>query len=139
MQKFIWTDALSVGVPMIDIQHKELITAFNDLSDAIENGKGASAIKKLLVFLQYYAEWHFDNEETCVAKHQCPIADTNKQAHKRFLDIFSNLKKQYTESGASDEIACQIHQELSDWLISHILKIDTQIGDCIRSHHSASS
>lgn len=139
MQKFTWSDSLSVGVPMIDIQHKELIMAFNELSDAIENGQGASAIKKLLMFLQYYAEWHFDNEESCAAKHQCPIAETNQQAHKRFLDIFSNLKKQYTESGESDEIARQIHQELADWLISHILKIDTQIGDCIRNHQSATS
>lgn len=136
MQKFEWSDRLSVGVPMIDTQHKELIYAFNDLSEAIERGNATSAIKKLLTFLKYYAEWHFENEEGCAAKHHCPIADTNKQAHARFLEIFTNLQTEYRESGASEAIARKAHEQLADWLVGHIMKIDTQIGQCI-SHASA--
>ena len=137
MQKFEWTDRLSVGVPMIDTQHKELIAAFNDLSDAIEQGTGATSIKKLLIFLQYFTEWHFGQEESCAAKHQCPVADTNQQAHARFLAIFSDLQRRYRESGASEDIARQVHAELADWLVNHIMTIDTQIGQCVR--HGAAS
>jgi hemerythrin len=132
MQKFEWNDSLSVGVPMIDTQHKELIVAFNDLSDAIEQGTGTTAIKKLLTFLKYYAEWHFEQEESCAAKHRCAIAETNHNAHVRFMDIFSTLQKQYRESGASEAIARSAHTQLADWLVSHIMTIDTQIGRCIR-------
>uniref|UniRef100_B8HR31 Hemerythrin-like metal-binding protein n=1 Tax=Cyanothece sp. (strain PCC 7425 / ATCC 29141) TaxID=395961 RepID=B8HR31_CYAP4 len=132
MQKFEWSDRLAVGVPMIDTQHRELITAINELSEAIEQGTGTTAIKKLLTFLKYYAEWHFENEEGCAAKHKCPIADTNAQAHAKFLDIFTKLQKEYRESGASDEIARRAHAQLADWLVSHIMTIDTQIGQCIR-------
>lgn len=132
MQKFEWNDSLSVGVPMIDTQHKELINAFNDLSDAIEQGTGATSIKKLLTFLKYFTEWHFEQEENCAAKHKCAISDTNHQAHTRFLDIFSTLQTQYRESGASDEIARKAHTLLADWLVNHIMTIDTQIGKCIR-------
>ncbi len=131
MQKFEWTDAISVGVPMIDAHHKELILAFNDLSDAIEQGKGTGAIKKLLTFLKYYAEWHFDHEESCAAKHKCAIAETNQQAHKRFLEIFTNLQTQYRESEASEAVAREAHAQLCDWLVSHIMKIDTQLAHCI--------
>ncbi|MBD2258342.1 hemerythrin family protein [Pseudanabaena sp. FACHB-2040] len=137
MQKFEWTDSLSVGVPMIDTQHKELIAAFNDLSDAIEQGTGSTSIKKLLVFLQYFTEWHFGQEESCAAKHKCPIAGTNQQAHAKFLEIFGELKTRYRESGASEEIARQVHTQLADWLVSHIMTIDTQLGQCIR-HRSTS-
>lgn len=139
MQKFEWSDRLSVGVPMIDTQHKEIIAAFNDLSDAIEHGTGTTAVKKLLVFLKYYSEWHFEHEESCAAKHKCPIADTNQQAHARFLAIFSDLQQRYRESGASEEIARQAHAQLSDWLVNHILKIDTQIGHCMRQSAAAVS
>ncbi|HEY9622306.1 MAG TPA: hemerythrin family protein [Crinalium sp.] len=132
MQKFEWNDSLSVGVPMIDTQHKELIIAFNDLSDAIEQGNGTTAIKKLLTFLKYYAEWHFEQEESCAAKYKCAIADTNHNAHVKFMEIFSGLQTQYRESGASDEIARKAHAQLADWLVSHIMTIDTQIGQCIR-------
>ncbi|HEY9763399.1 MAG TPA: hemerythrin family protein [Trichocoleus sp.] len=132
MQKFEWNESLSVGVRMIDTQHKELIAAFNNLSDAIEQGTGATAIKKLLIFLKYYAEWHFEHEESCAAKHHCAIADTNRQAHATFLEIFSTLQTRYRESGANEEIARQAHTQLADWLVGHIMKIDTQIGHCIR-------
>lgn len=132
MQKFEWSDQLSVGVPVIDTQHKELINAFNDLSDAIEQGTGASAIKKLLTFLKYFTEWHFEQEEACAAKHTCAVAEINHQAHTRFLSIFSTLQTEYRESGASEAIARKAHAQLADWLVSHIMTIDTQIGTCVR-------
>ncbi len=132
MKKFEWNDSLSVGVPMIDVQHKEIITAFNDLSEAIEQGNGAASVKKLLTFLKYFTEWHFEQEESCAAKHRCAVADINHQAHTRFLAIFTALQAQYRESGASDAIARQAHAQLADWLVSHIMTIDTQIGQCVR-------
>ncbi len=132
MQKFEWTPELTVGVPMIDTQHKELIYAFNDFSAAIENGTGASAIKKLLTFLKYFTEWHFEQEESCANKHKCAIADTNHQAHAKFLNIFSELQTAYRDSGASEDIARQAHAQLADWLVNHIMTIDTQIAKCIR-------
>lgn len=135
MKKFEWMESLSVGVPMIDIQHKELIAAFNDLSEAIEQGHGGTAVKKLLIFLQYFTEWHFEHEESCAAKHKCAIAGKNQQAHAQFLKMFQSLQIQYRESGASEEIARKAHAQLADWLVSHIMTIDTQIGKCV---HDAS-
>ena len=132
MKKFEWSDSLSTGVPMIDTQHKELIAATNEIGEAIERGNGTTAIKKLLSFLKFYAEWHFGNEETCAAKHQCPIAGTNQAAHRKFIDTFGKLHDQYRQSDASEEVARKIYDELSEWLVSHILTIDTQIGACIK-------
>jgi hemerythrin len=124
---------------MIDTQHKELIIAINDLADAIEQNRGDTAIKKLLVFMKYYAEWHFEHEESCAAKHQCKMAAANKNAHGKFISIFEDLQTQYRQSGASEDIARQAHAILSEWLVDHILKIDTQIGQCIQKHTAAST
>jgi len=132
MKKFEWSDSLSTGVPMIDTQHKELIAATNEIGEAIDRGNGANAIKKLLVFLKFYAEWHFGNEETCAAKHSCPMAGVNQEAHKKFIETFGKLHDQYRQSDSSEEVARKIYDELCDWLVSHILKIDTQIGACIK-------
>ncbi len=132
MKKFEWSESLSTGVPMIDTQHKELIVATNEIGEAIERGNGTTAIKKLLSFLKFYAEWHFGNEEACAAKHQCPIAGTNQAAHRKFIDTFGKLHDQYRQSDASEEVAKKIYDELSEWLVSHILTIDTQIGACIK-------
>lgn len=132
MQTFTWDDSLSTGVRMIDAHHKELIVACNDLGEAIAQNKGAMAIKKILAFLKYYAEWHFEHEEACAAKHKCAIAEVNKKAHTQFIETFGHLADQYRQSEASEEVARQIYQQLCDWLVSHILKIDTNIGKCVR-------
>lgn len=133
LKKFEWTEDLSVGNKMIDAHHKELILTFNDLSTAIESGHASQQIKKLLHFLKFYAEWHFGHEESCARKHNCSIAAQNEQAHAKFMDIFNDLQTQYRESGDSEVIARKVHAQLADWLVSHILKIDTQIGHCIRN------
>jgi hemerythrin len=52
MHTFEWTSSLNTGVAMIDPQHKELIVAINDLAEAIEQDRGKTAIKKLLVFMK---------------------------------------------------------------------------------------
>ncbi|WP_017298558.1 bacteriohemerythrin [Nodosilinea nodulosa] len=130
---FTWNDTLSTGVPMIDAHHKELIAAVNDLGVAIAENKGATAIKKLFAFLKFYAEWHFEHEEACAAKHQCAIADVNQKAHATFIATFGHLHDRYKASDASEAVALEIYQQLADWLVSHILKIDTNIGRCIRS------
>ncbi len=132
MKRFEWSDSLSTGVPMIDSQHKELIAATNEIGEAIDRGNGSNAIKKLLVFLKFYAEWHFGNEETCAAKHSCPMAGVNQEAHKKFINTFGKLHDEYRQSDASEDVAIKIYNELCDWLVSHILTIDTQIGDCIK-------
>ncbi|MEM4204058.1 MAG: hemerythrin family protein [Candidatus Methanomethylicaceae archaeon] len=124
-------ESLITGVPEIDIQHKELFRAFNEFADILERGQGASALKKLLVFLQYYAEWHFEREEQCAERYHCPIAEVNQKAHKRFLEIFGSLLEQCRESGYSEELARIAYKELAGWLFNHVAQIDRQIGECV--------
>ena len=132
MEKFVWDESLKTGHRMIDVQHKELIAAFNDLGEAIEKGEGPTAIKKILTFLKYYAEWHFEHEENCAFKHKCPIADVNKQAHQQFLQTVGTLNEEYRQSGSSEIVAKKIHTELLNWLLSHIRGIDVQIAQQIQ-------
>lgn len=131
MQKFEWMESLSVGVPMIDAQHKELIAAFNDLSDAIEQGNGGDSVKKLLNFLQYSIKWHFDHEENYAAQYGCVIAQKSQHAYAQLLQLLKVLQAEYRQSGASDEIARNAHAQMADWLVSYILTTDSQMYQCV--------
>ncbi len=128
IQRFAWTEDLKTGVPTIDVQHKELVASINDLATAIEEGRGASAIKQLIVFMKYYAEWHFGHEESIAQKHQCPLAEANCHAHAQFIKLFEDLQQSYRDSQADESVALEMYEKLSDWLINHIMKIDKQIG-----------
>ncbi len=131
MQKFEWMESLSVGVPTIDAQHRELIAAFNDLSNAIEQGNGAAAVKKLMISLQYLIEWYLEHEENCADKHACAIAERHRQGQVQLSKMLKNLQAQYCASGASDEIARSAHARLADWLVSSVMIIDASVAPCV--------
>ncbi|MBE9223375.1 hemerythrin family protein [Cyanobacterium stanieri LEGE 03274] len=129
MERYELNDTLKTGVKMIDTHHRELIRAINDLADAIEKGMGGNAVKKILSFLEFYAEWHFAHEEKCAHKHQCPMAQVNKDAHAIFLATVKKYRVEYQENPEKQSIiALQIHHDLSQWLIGHIKGIDVKLG-----------
>ncbi len=132
VQKFEMDESMMTGITIIDLQHKAIITTFNNLADAIEKGQGADVVGKILAFLRYYIEWHFECEEECADKYRCPIAPKNKEAHKKFTNMVYQLEEQYHQSGPSQELALRIHNELANWFVNHIKRIDTQIGEHIR-------
>ncbi len=138
MKRFEWTPALSTGVAFIDTQHKELIRAINDLGDDLQRGQGGAAIKKTVSFLKYYSEWHFGQEEDCAAKHVCPIAETNKQAHAKFMQMLDKLSQDLRETTDPESVAKEAHALLSEWVEGHIMKIDKQIGEHVTKCAAAS-
>jgi hemerythrin-like metal-binding domain len=105
------------------------VQAVNDLADAIEQGQGTRAIQQLLTFMKYYAEWHFNHEESVAEAHRCPVAEVNRRAHLQFVQMFQNWQQRYRASQADDRVALEIHRHLADWLVGHIMRVDKHIGD----------
>jgi hemerythrin len=134
MKYIEWTPAIRTGVSSIDVQHKALIHAINDLGKELEEGRGEASIKKTVSFLKYYTEWHFGQEEDCAAKHQCPIAETNKQAHAKFIAMIDKLVSDLQNTDNPEGVAKEAHALVCDWIEHHIMKIDKQVGDCVTNH-----
>jgi len=105
LSRFEWNESLKTGITMVDIHHRELVQAVNDLADAIEQGQGTRAIKQLLTFMKYYAEWHFNHEESVAEAHRCPVAEVNRRAHLQFVQMFQNWQQRYRASQADDGLA----------------------------------
>lgn len=132
-RKLVWDDSFKSGVAAIDAQHKYLFEVINDLGEALANGLGSASVSRALSLVKYYAEWHFGREELCMERFRCPAAAANKAAHGRFLETFRGLEQEYRQRGDSAEIALRMHQELSDWLVHHIQKIDGQLAGCVHT------
>ena len=131
LKKLYWEDSLKTGDDSLDFQHKYLFDTFNKLGDAISLEQGTENINTILGRLKFYAEWHFGKEEACMERHNCPIAQTNKKAHTTFLDMFNLYHKEYNQSGGSIDLAVKIHETLADWLLKHVIGIDTKLYPCI--------
>lgn len=128
-----WDIALSTGDPSLDGQHRYLVDTLNKLGDAINEGHGTEEVARILGVLRFYAGWHFGREEDCMETYHCPAAEINKKAHAAFVEKFDKFHHEFTDSGGSNEMVLKIHEEISDWIVNHILIVDGQLYPCI--HH----
>jgi len=62
MEKLKWSDNLSVGVELIDSQHKKWIEYYNSAAEALHSMQGSARIASTLGFLIDYTEEHFATE-----------------------------------------------------------------------------
>jgi len=126
-----WDDALNTGDETLDNQHKYLVETLNSLGEAINQGQGTDALARILGRLRFYAGWHFGREEECFETYQCPAAEKNKKAHAVFIEKFDKYYEKFHEAGGSKEMALKIHEEISDWIVNHIMMVDGELYPCI--------
>jgi hemerythrin len=130
---FSWNDSLKIGIPTIDEQHQQLINQMDFLVQAMQNSQGKEEIAGIIEFLDRYIQQHFGYEENCMEKYRCPIATQNKEAHREFIANFEEIKAEFNKNGASLLLVMKVNQNLLDWFINHIKKIDVQLKPCMNS------
>ncbi len=133
VKKYTWDESIATGDPAIDLQHKQFFVVLYDFAGALERGNGAKELRKLLIFLKYYGEWHFGKEENSIACFNCPMAGENIEAHKHYMVTIDSLLEQIRISGVSEDLAHSSYEKLTDWLVNHIMKIDMANADHIKS------
>ncbi len=126
-----WTKDLSTGVGVVDQQHKELFKQINQLHGAMVQGRGRDEIGNMFDFLGKYVVEHFTAEEREMELMCCPVLEENKQAHREFLEKFDDLRESFDEAGPHVTLVLETFNTLSQWLLAHITKIDTQMKDCV--------
>ena len=132
MEKIAWDSSLSIGVDVIDEQHKMLINRLNDLSAALREGRGEGEIGRTLDFLAEYTDFHFSAEEELMKEQEYPGLPLQKHEHKAFREILSNLVDDFQQEGATWALARAIDAFLFNWLVKHIKGVDLQLGDYLR-------
>jgi hemerythrin len=119
-----WDESLSVGVEVIDEQHKALIQKLNDTSAAVATGEGERQTAQALEFLIEYTEYHFSTEERHMEKVRYPGMVAHKALHAEFKQTLSELEQDFREEGATKKLADAVHTLLMTWLVKHIQNVD---------------
>ncbi len=119
MALMTWNDKMSVGVAMIDDEHKKLVAMLNELYDGVQSGHGKDALGKILDGLISYTAGHFKHEEKLFADTGYPAAAAHKKEHddltKQVLDVQAKYK-----SGATGTLSLEVMNFLKNWLVNHI-------------------
>ena len=121
-----WSDELSVGIKVIDDDHKKLVDMLNQLHEGMAAGHGKEAVGKILDELVKYTQYHFAREEKFFAQTAYTAAASHKKEHddltKQVLDVQAKYKKGVTA------ISLEVMTFLKNWLIKHIQGSDKKYG-----------
>ena len=124
-----WTANLSVGISMIDDQHKMWFEKAEALFEAGKNNRAKEYVGELLAFLDDYTKKHFADEEKFMLSIHYPGYEEQKKAHTAFISQLTKLKSDYNASGGNLLVILNANQMILDWLTKHISNMDKKIGE----------
>jgi hemerythrin len=135
MKKIQWQDSLSLGIEVIDKQHKQWIQYFNDTNEAVASQKNRTQISKTLGFLLDYTETHFSTEERFMSESRYGGFQEHKAKHDELRSTLKNLVKDYEDEGITSNLTEAIDSFLGNWLVNHIQEVDKKFGSFIRENN----
>src|SRR3972149_6225252 len=118
-----WSEKMSVGIPELDADHKELIRVINQLAADANEASRLGAVRQSLFALLRYAEFHFAREEKVMAACRHIGVEAHKRQHKDFVDRIGELNRRFDQDpdGSALVVNEALLQFLQDWLNHHIL------------------
>ena len=123
-------DEYLTGIPQIDEEHKRLFEIAEETYQ-LRNEEFLvdkyDQIKAVLQELKDYTIMHFKHEEAYMESINYKKMFTQKIQHQGFIDKIEEIDLSDIDEN-SDETIDEILKFLTDWLISHILENDKQIG-----------
>ncbi len=129
-----WNEQFETGHPLIDTQHRMLISYINRLEEMAgnpsPNQEEIELVLRFMEFLENYIMTHFREEEDCMFRFRCPAHQQNQMAHREFLGFFTGTKLRFEVEGYSVEAAQELFEACVAWIQRHILKIDVQMRPC---------
>ena len=133
MAKMEWDDALSVGVELIDEQHKMLIQRLSELVVAVEKKQGETEIMKTLQFMDDYTDFHFTSEEEQMAAKDYPGLGYQQAQHAEFKNTLKRIIEDFEDEGPTRALVTSINTFLYNWLVNHIKVVDQKFGEFLNN------
>ena len=123
-----WSDTYSVGIKLLDDQHKALIDFVNDLfNHATGNSDEEHAyFQKVIQQATQYISEHFVTEEECMLATNFPGYTEHKTAHDKFK--FAVVKSVNDYKAGKILTLNNFADFLKDWVSSHVDMLDKQYG-----------
>ena len=131
-----WTPDLTVGVELIDTQHKELFKRITDLLDSIKKKECKYTIDDTTKFLEEYVVFHFTDEENVMREAGYPELEAHMKLHAQFIDDFNELKDKLKHEISSYTRSVYTNQIVVDWILQHIKTVDMKFGGFMESRSS---
>ena len=124
----IWKPEYNLGIPIIDEQHRGIVTTINSLNFGIQHECVKNILKPIVEMMESYTRIHFQTEETFLEKIDFPHAKEHKELHR---ELSAKLKDIGYDSILTQDSG-YFMGFLKDWWIHHICREDLVYRDYLQ-------
>jgi hemerythrin-like metal-binding protein len=136
MAAIAWSEMMSVGVPVLDADHKTLVGLVNNLHRSIGDAEEYATLGSVLQALEDYAGYHFAREERVMEVCRYPSRETHGRMHHRLAHQVRELKERYDHDQTTVR-AKDCLDFLHKWLFEHICSTDMDYRSWVIGHPEA--
>ncbi|MBQ9495224.1 MAG: hemerythrin family protein [Treponema sp.] len=135
-----WTPNLELGIPVIDRQHKHLVSLCNELHESLVKSRSGSggnawriAIANAMRQTVEYARTHFADEEKLMRASNFDGYAAHRQHHCEFIQTLTKVLINFDDM--SLPLAFDFADYLRDWILSHVACVDKLYCPVIKSFY----
>jgi len=122
-----WSATYSVGIKLIDDQHKELFNLVNDMYNHVNNDdeeEERAYFQSVIKQVVGYVKIHFATEETIMKRTKFQGYAGHKKEHDSFILSVVDIIEKFNEGKRVPLIS--LTQFIKDWILTHIAIMDKQ-------------
>lgn len=99
-----WSESNKIGIPIIDVQHRELYAMLNELNLGMAMGYGAEVAANVMTRLIPLIREHFKAEEIILQQRNCPAYRRRCAEHAEHLSMLQRFLRDKNADDPSDVI-----------------------------------
>ncbi len=123
----VWSDKNRLGIPIVDEQHRGIVSTINSLHYFIQTGQGHEIIRPTMIMLEQYMNIHFQTEEALMAQASYTAFEQHVELHKTLI----RKTKELSIDANKNKDSVMVLKFLKEWWLGHINKEDRKNIPCL--------
>ncbi len=124
----VWSEKNELGIPIIDEQHRGIVSTINSFHYFIQEGRGDEVLEPTLATLENYTKIHFATEEDLMQRAGFPDLDKHKALHRTLMKRTTDISRESIYLKDPD-MALRF---LKEWWLGHINVEDRKYSPYVR-------
>ncbi len=124
-----WEPSLSVGLDVIDNQHRRILDYINEVNSAMHD-HNREKVGEVIDQMVDYTVTHFTFEEELMARAGYKLMPEHKAVHQAFTRQMHDYKKRFV---AGEDVTRELLSALRIWLTNHIKRDDKDYSPAVRA------
>jgi len=121
----VWKPEYDLGIPIIDEQHRGIVTIINSLYYGTQNSYIKNILSPTIGMLRSYADIHFQTEEHFLETIDYPGAAEHRLLHREYTSRLAGIERE----SSVDKDPRRLMSFLKKWWLGHICEEDTLFKD----------